>query len=429
MMNKSGMKIKFISISILLILTFLLIIFIVVADSTAYELIYAEDLTFSNTESLDEGDAYGEFDDVEAEIASTLPANKWSDNCFVDAVIENTGNYSYTFISLNFSVRISFPGTGWKSKNPDYFGIQYSLDEGSSWSSDVDTFQTVSSLTTFGPYTTTASSWNEVNQTRIRIVYYKIGTSDGITTPLYIDGYKNNITYMVPNFLPELSNPSPSNGAINVEPNPSLRIDVSDDNGHQMDLSFHTNSSGLWQCIGGNHSVNDGTYSQIDINMSEYDTKYWWSVNCTDGIGWTNQTHYFTTTSFVSIYINQSVYAFPGIKQLNSVYYTNETNNEYFGIFNDGGAAVDLEIYANDMSCSHLHSWTLGTSNGPNQYSLEYSEDGGSTWHSITTTPNTFYSNLGIGSHITLDLRITMPTSVSCGHEMECTVYVDAIAH
>ena len=97
-MNKNGMKIKSIFISILLILIFLLIIFNAVADSATYELIYSEDLTFSNTESLDEGDAYGEFDDVEAEIVSILPAAKWGDNCFVDAIIENTSNYSYTFL-------------------------------------------------------------------------------------------------------------------------------------------------------------------------------------------------------------------------------------------------------------------------------------------------------------------------------------------
>ncbi len=428
-MNKSSMKIKSIIISIILILIFLLITFQVIADSTANELIYAEDLTFSNSESLNEGDAYGEFDDIEAEIVSTLPANKWGDNCFVDAVIENAFNYSYTFVSLNFSIRIRFPGTGWKSKDPDYFSIQYSLDDGSSWSSDVDTFQTVSSLTTFGPYTTTATSWNEVNQTRIRIVYNNIGISDGIIESLYIDGYQINITFMLPNYLPELSNPSPANDAIDVEPNPSLRINISDDNGQQMDLSFHSNSSGIWQYIGGNYSVTDGTYSQVDINMSEYDTKYWWSVNCTDGIGWTNQTYYFTTTGFVSIYINQSSYAFLGSKQLNSVCYTNETNNNYFGIFNYGGVAVDLEIYATDMSCSYSHTWMLGTSNGPNQYVLEYSEDEGNTWHHINTTPTVFYTNLGIGSYITLDIRITVPTSISCGHEMGCTIYVEAISN
>lgn len=199
MMKKSSMKIKSISIFIVFILIYLLNIFIVVADSQSYELIYAEDLTFSNTESLDEADAYGEFDDIEAEISSTLSGSKWGNNCFVDAIIENAENSSYTFISLNFSVRLRFLGIGWKKTDPDYFSIQYSLDNGNTWSNDIDTFQTVSSLTTFGPYNTTASNWSEVNQTRIRIVYNQIGGQDNIIESIYIDGFLNNITYSISN--------------------------------------------------------------------------------------------------------------------------------------------------------------------------------------------------------------------------------------
>jgi hypothetical protein len=196
-----------------------------------------------------------------------------------------------------------------------------------------------------------------------------------------------------------------------------------------MNIYFRTNASGIWNDIGSNSSVYDGTYSQISSNMDDYATKYWWSVNCTDEIGWTNQTYYFTTTGLVSIDINQSNYAFPGIKKLNNVYFTNETDEEFFGIINNGEVSVDLKISATDMSCSYGHIWTLTTINGPNQYVLEYSEDGGNTWHFINSTSSTFYTDLGIGNTITLDLRLTMPSSLNCGHEMGCTVSVDAIPH
>jgi hypothetical protein len=163
--------------------------------------------------------------------------------------------------------------------------------------------------------------------------------------------------------------------------------------------------------------------------MNSYSTKYWWSVNCTDGNSWSNDTYYFTTRDpVISISLNQSNYDYSGVKELNTIYYTNETNPRYFGITNDGEAAIDLKIRATNMTCSYSHSWLLSTSNGPNQYELEYSEDE-INWYNIALTDSTFYANLDTGNSITLDLRLTMPTSIDCGHQMGCTVTISAIQH
>jgi hypothetical protein len=238
-----------------------------------------------------------------------------------------------------------------------------------------------------------------------------------------------SLTFFVTALAPIFSNPSPTNGAIGIELTPSLHVTVCDPEGDTMDITFRTNATGTWENIGSNNSVDNGTYYQTSLNMDNYNTKYWWSVNCTDGNSWSNDTYYFTTRDpVISININQSNYDYIGVKGLNAICYTNETNPNYFGITNDGEAAIDLKIKATNMSCSYSHSWLLSNSNGPNQYVLEYSEDG-IIWNNIALTDSTFYTNLDAGNSITLDLKLIMPTSIDCGHQMGCTVTISAIQH
>ncbi len=97
------------------------------------------------------------------------------------------------------------------------------------------------------------------------------------------------------NYLPILSNPSPSNGATGVVAgNVALSISVSDRDSDLMNINFMTNASGTWQTIGTNVSVSNGSYQQ-NYDFLEYDKTYWWSVNASDGHGWTNETYSFTT--------------------------------------------------------------------------------------------------------------------------------------
>jgi len=234
-------------------------------------------------------------------------------------------------------------------------------------------------------------------------------------------------TFLVAAQSPIFSNPSPTNGSTGVDITPSLYVTVNDPEGETMDITFRTNDTGTWANIGSNNSVGNGTYYQTSLNMNNYSNKYWWSVNCTDGISWSNSTYYFTTRDpVISISINQSNYDFTGVKGLNAICYTNETNSNYFGITNNGEAAVDLKIRATNMTCSYIHSWLLANSNGPNQYVLEYSENE-INWYNISLTESIFYTNLDTGNSINLDLRLTMPTSIDCGHQMGCTVTVSAI--
>jgi hypothetical protein len=97
------------------------------------------------------------------------------------------------------------------------------------------------------------------------------------------------------NYLPVLSNPLPSNGSTSVVAgNVTLSISVSDGDGDLMNITFMTNASGSWQTIGTNVSVPEESYQQ-NYDFLDYNKTYWWSVNATDGHGWTNETYSFTT--------------------------------------------------------------------------------------------------------------------------------------
>jgi len=96
-----------------------------------------------------------------------------------------------------------------------------------------------------------------------------------------------------PNPPPVVTNPSPAQGASGVSLNPALTITVGDSD--TMNVWFSTNATGSWAVIGSNLSVGNGTYRQIPTVMNNYNTKYYWSVNVTDGTQWTNTTYWFKT--------------------------------------------------------------------------------------------------------------------------------------
>ncbi len=100
---------------------------------------------------------------------------------------------------------------------------------------------------------------------------------------------------------PIVSNPVPGDGASGISVPPiSFNITISDPSGDSMNITWRTNESGSWETFnvtdGGGSGVSDGTYnvtntSWVDTNL----TKYWWSVNVTDGTSWINNTYSFST--------------------------------------------------------------------------------------------------------------------------------------
>jgi len=98
------------------------------------------------------------------------------------------------------------------------------------------------------------------------------------------------------NTAPTVSNPSPSDGATGLDLNPDLTFTVNDSDNDSMDIYVRTNASGSWQTLAYNTGQPSGTYTVTNNTVfNSYNTKYWWSVNVTDGTAWTNVTYTFTT--------------------------------------------------------------------------------------------------------------------------------------
>ena len=100
------------------------------------------------------------------------------------------------------------------------------------------------------------------------------------------------------NHKPVNANPSPRNGATDVELPPSnFSIYVNDADGDTMNVTFWTNESGTWTISQTNVSVVNGTYYLINKSwIDNVSTIYWWRVTTSDGEnGFDNDTYRFIT--------------------------------------------------------------------------------------------------------------------------------------
>jgi len=99
---------------------------------------------------------------------------------------------------------------------------------------------------------------------------------------------------------PVVGSPSPANGATNTRRPPAqLQITVTDLNNDSLDVSFHwKNHTGKWVSLQTYTGVGNGSYAFIPSTTNEWiwgNTTYFWSVNVTDGVSWTNETFHYTT--------------------------------------------------------------------------------------------------------------------------------------
>jgi len=119
------------------------------------------------------------------------------------------------------------------------------------------------------------------------------------------------------NHDPSQSGVSPGDGSTNIDLTPSLHVVCTDVDGDTMNATWWSNSSGSWVQFASNNSIaNNTNITQTNNNFSSYNTKYWWSVNLSDGEGgWNNQTYSFTTrnqytpdppSSFIAVTISTS---------------------------------------------------------------------------------------------------------------------------
>lgn len=160
----------------------------------------------------------------------------------------------------------------------------------------------------------TANGWWNIGE---KVVYsagnitglqVKVSVIDADSSYMILTGVLQEGDLVTPptiNIVPELSNPSPSNGSTDINIIPQLSIDISDENGHTMNISWYSNSSGSWILFGKNLSCSNGTYYQNNSNFSDYGTTYWWKINLSDGNdGYSEEIYHFTTESVI---LNTSV--------------------------------------------------------------------------------------------------------------------------
>lgn len=121
---------------------------------------------------------------------------------------------------------------------------------------------------------------------------------------VYVDDGTNNVssnfsftTTAIVNTPPTLLNESPTNGSTDASLGSYLSVEISDPEGDGTTFYFYSNASGAWveyansSCGNCSWGINTFVYDLFE-NLS---TLYYWSINCTDGTDWTNETYHFTT--------------------------------------------------------------------------------------------------------------------------------------
>jgi hypothetical protein len=133
--------------------------------------------------------------------------------------------------------------------------------------------------------------------------FYKVIADDAYGNSLEVPAAPHLRSFTFKEPVPVLFNPIPDDKQLNIGLNPALSIYAEHPTGNLMNISFRTNASGVWVTIGSNISVGIGTYScHNTVDMNQYNTWYWWSVNCTDETHWKNQTFSFKTELQSSIW-------------------------------------------------------------------------------------------------------------------------------
>jgi len=132
---------------------------------------------------------------------------------------------------------------------------------------------------------------------------------------------------------------------------------------------------------------------------------------------------YTTAPPAVSISVTPTEYDF-GVVALNTIASTG--TGGYFNVTNDGTATEDFTIRGSNAT-DGSNVWVLASTNGADQYKLEYSKDG-TNWYLVNLTAATLATSKAGGEYETVDIRITTPTSTSSYQQHTLNVTFGAIA-
>ena len=179
------------------------------------------------------------------------------------------------------------------------------------------------------------------------------------------------------------SSPSPSNNAVGVSLNPTLRVYVSDPDNDDMDVYFYDSSDTL---IGSKSNVDSGSFASVQWNGRSYNTDYYWYVNVSDSeyqtrgpsssywhfktrVEDTNQPPQTPTnpnpedgSEDADINPIISVYVEDPDNDLLSVSFYNESDDSIIGTVDDVESGSNPEVTWSDLSYNTSYSWYVNVS-------------------------------------------------------------------
>ncbi len=191
---------------------------------------------------------------------------------------------------------------------------------------------------------------------------------------------------------PQQSNPTPSNEDHSIPNRPSyFEITVFDPNPDLLTLTWRTNYSGNWETFdvtnGSGNGVNDGTYQTTNTSwITLFDHQYWWSVNVTDGLHWTNETYTFTMHQYRPVINVFDLTNNTGSKINNQTGNLN-VNNEYIFTINvsDRNGWDDIKFINITSWYDHGDETTLynETNGGNYNFFIQYENKTGSAHYTL----------------------------------------------
>ncbi len=118
-----------------------------------------------------------------------------------------------------------------------------------------------------------------------------------------VDDGQANVTSEIWSFTtdhpPSISDPQPADQAVGVRYSPTLKVNITDPEGHHIDITFYNQTSG--EMIGTDSITGNGTVSTVWSNLSE-GSSYSWSVTADDGVvNRTSEIWNFTTNRVPSV--------------------------------------------------------------------------------------------------------------------------------
>jgi len=189
-----------------------------------------------------------------------------------------------------------------KDQEGDTFNWSIEVSNGDSNSSNDDTNGSkLVDLTTPLTYSTTFTVWvNATDAGSLNAVNnsYTFTTEDEFIFSVY-----STLTFGgkcdVQSDAPSITDQYPANESTDIDMYPLLNVTIDEPQNENFNITWKSNSTGIWTVLQYNDTCTDGTYTHRAVFANASNTKYWWRVEVNDSAGhWTNETYEFTTASY-----------------------------------------------------------------------------------------------------------------------------------